>query len=183
VGASLEAAGAAYFLGGSVASSLQGDPRSTNDIDIVTDLVPSKVELFAVSLGSDFECDEESLKEALRRHSSWNLYFNPVFTKIDLFGKGMSPFDDSEFARRRKVTPIPGVSLFIKSPEDTVLRKLLWHRAGGGLSDRQWRDVSQVLRVSMSQLDFGYLEKWSRDLGIEEAFARALSDSTRAPKE
>jgi hypothetical protein len=110
VGKSLELAGGAYFLGGSVASSLQGDPRSTNDIDIVTDLSPSRVTQFAAALGSDFECDEESLKDALVRHSSWDIYFIPVFTKIDLFGKGLSLFDQSEFARRRVIKPIAGVS-------------------------------------------------------------------------
>jgi hypothetical protein len=64
----------------------------------------------------------------------------------------------------------------IKSPEDTVLRKLLWFRAGGGVSERQWRDVVQVLRVSGPELDARYLEGWASKLGLDALLARARGE-------
>ena len=70
-----------YFLGGSLASSLQGEPRSTNDIDFVVDLRLSQVEPLAQTLGDDFDVDVESLKEAVAQRRSWNIFPLPTVTK------------------------------------------------------------------------------------------------------
>ncbi len=59
-----------YFLGGSLASSLQGEPRATNDIDFVVDLQPHQIESLAQALGSEFEVDVESLRDATSRRGS-----------------------------------------------------------------------------------------------------------------
>jgi hypothetical protein len=71
VARTLEQLGIAYFLGGSLASSLQGEPRATNDIDLVVDLDTAKVEAFASALGGDFDVDQEALIDAFRRGKSW----------------------------------------------------------------------------------------------------------------
>ena len=69
--------------------------------------------------------------------------------KVDIFAVGRSTYDVSEFSRRKRVVVLStGETLFVKSAEDTVLRKLLWYREGGEVSDRQWRDVVSVLRIS-----------------------------------
>ena len=138
VAAAIESAQGSYFVGGSVASSLQGDPRSTNDIDFVISLPLGQIGAFADALGSDFEIDRDMLRDALLRASSANGFYLPVLTKVDFFGLGHEPFDEIEFARRRPVAVgAGGESLVIKSPEDSVLRKLLWYRQGGGVSDKQ----------------------------------------------
>lgn len=178
VAAALGAVGAEYFVGGSVASSLQGEPRATNDIDFVVSLPPAKVAAFAQALGPSYEVDQDMLREALRRQSCANLFYLPRVTKVDVFGLGDSPFDEAEFARRQRVRVRPtGEELFVKSPEDTVLRKLLWYRDGGATSDKQWRDVVEVLRVSGPQMDGRYLDVWASRLGIESLLARARSDA------
>lgn len=106
-----------YFLGGSLASSLQGEPRATNDIDFVVDLKPVQVEPLAAALGSDFEVDIDSLREAAIRRSSWNLFHQPTVTKVDLFLLRAGEFDRSEFSRRRRVVlTAEGRGLYIKSP-------------------------------------------------------------------
>ena len=149
VASAIETVGGAYFVGGSVASSLQGEPRATNDIDIVVEMPVGRIADLAAVLGPDFEVDQDMLRDALLNARSCNIFFLPSVMKVDLFGLGVAPFDESEFARRRRVrVRSEGDSLVVKSPEDTVLRKLLWFRAGGGVSDRQWRDVLEVLRVS-----------------------------------
>lgn len=66
----------------------------------------------------------------------------------------------------------------IKSPEDSVLRKLLWYRAGGGVSDKQWRDIVSILRVSRDQIDPTYLSDWSVRLACEDLLARAEQEAT-----
>jgi hypothetical protein len=173
VAATLDAIGCAYFVGGSVASSLQGEPRATNDIDFVVAMLPTHVRAFAEGLGDDFEVDQESLREALARASCANIFYLPLVTKIDLFGLGRGPYDESEFSRRRRVRVKPGGELVVKSPEDTVLRKLLWYREGGEVSGKQWRDVVEVLRVSGPQMEPAYLDDWAARIGIAPLLARA----------
>ena len=175
----LERCGVAYFLGGSLASSLQGEPRATNDIDLVVDISEGDVAAFVAALGPDFDVDEAALRRAARERSSWNVIYVPAVTKIDLFVLRDAPFDASEFGRRRRVEVRAGRALFVKSAEDTVLRKLLWYRSGGGVSDRQWRDVVQVLRQSRAVLDGGYLDLWARRLDLEGLLARARAEAGR----
>jgi hypothetical protein len=167
VAAAITTAGGTYFVGGSVASSLQGEPRATNDIDIVLELPVGRIGAFVAALGSDFEVDVDMLRDALLHGRSCNIFYLPSVMKVDLFATGPAPYDEVEFARRRSVRVRPSdETLFVKTPEDTVLRKLLWYREGGGVSDRQWRDVVEVLRVSGSLMDHSYLSEWAERLEI-----------------
>jgi hypothetical protein len=177
VTSALERTGVGYFLGGSLASSFQGEPRATNDVDLVVELAPAQVRPFVEALGKDFDVDEEALTRAAREHASWNLIYSPAVTKIDLFILRDAPFDTTEFARRRRIEVRPGQELFIKSPEDTVLRKLLWYRDGGSVSDRQWRDVVQVLRQSRAFLDATYLDEWAARLDLAQVLERARAQA------
>jgi hypothetical protein len=179
VGAAIEAAGGTYFVGGSLASSLQGEPRATNDIDIVLELPVGYIGRLVSALGADFEVDTDMLRDALMHGRSCNVFYLPVVMKVDLFGVGSTQFDESEFARRRRVVVRGTESLVIKSPEDTVLRKLLWYREGGGVSDRQWRDVVEVLRVSGGQMAPEYLAEWARRLGLSELLGRAKAEAEK----
>jgi hypothetical protein len=174
----LERCGIDYFLGGSLATSFQGEPRATNDVDLVVALAEGSVAPLVAALGPDFEVDVEALRRTAREGGSWNVIYAPLVTKIDLFMRGTAPYDLSEFERRRRVEPRAGRSLFIKSPEDSVLRKLLWYRAGGSVSDRQWRDVVEVLRHS-APLDIAYLDTWADRLALSALLARARRDAAR----
>ena len=178
VARAIEQVGGRYFIGGSLASSLQGEPRATNDIDIVLDMPLGRCSALVDALGADFEVDVAALRRALADCSCHNVFYLPVVTKIDLFGLGTSPFDQSEFSRRGSVAIAEsGERLVFKSPEDTVLRKLLWFREGGGVSDKQWRDVVQVLRVSGATMDHPYLQLWAAKLTLVELLERALREA------
>jgi hypothetical protein len=174
VSAALDQIHCEYFVGSSVASSLQGEPRATNDIDFVVAMLTWKVPAFAAALGPDFDVDQEMLREAVSTGRCANIFYLPLVTKVDIFGLGSSPYDEVEFARRRLVrVKSTGQELFVKSPEDSVLRKLLWYREGGEVSTKQWRDVVEVLRVSGPQIDPQYLDQWASRLGVAPLLARA----------
>jgi len=178
VAAAIEACGGEYFVGGSVASSLQGEPRATNDIDFVLSLPLGKIASFRDELGGDFEVDTDMLKTALMRASTANAFFLPLVIKIDFFGRGYEPFDEAEFSRRRAIQIRPsGASLMIKAPEDTVLRKLLWYRAGGEVSERQWRDIQSVLRISGAEMDEAYLTSWAKRLSVDGLLRKARDEA------
>lgn len=174
VASALTSVGADYFLGGSLASSLQGEPRATNDIDFVIALPAGRVKALRDALGDDFEVDMDMLRDAVLHASSANAFYLPVVTKIDFFGRGDEPFDESEFSRRRPViVRASGESIVVKSAEDTVLRKLLWFREGGEVSEKQWRDIVSVLRISGHAMDDAYLESWASRLNLRASLDRA----------
>lgn len=81
VAVALEHVGAPYYLGGSVASSLQATARSTNDIDFVVELTPAQVEPLTRELGDEFDVDQEGLLDAIRTRRTFHL---PSGLKIDL---------------------------------------------------------------------------------------------------
>jgi hypothetical protein len=175
----LERCGIGYFLGGSLASSFHGEPRATNDVDLVVDLSEADVPRLLAALGKDFDGDEAALREAVRERGCWNAIYVPAVTKIDLFVRGTSAFDSSEFGRGRRVEVRPGKTLVVKSADDTVLRKLIWYREAGTPSERQWRDVVEVLRQSRGVLENGYLEAWAAALGITDLLTQARAEAAR----
>jgi hypothetical protein len=90
----------------------------------------------------------------------------------------MTEFDRSEFSRRRRVVlTAEGRGLYIKSSEDSVLRKPLWFREGGEVSSTQWRDVVQILRLAVGTLDAAYLREWASQLGVQDLLARATAEA------
>lgn len=176
--------GVPYYVGGSVASSFHGEARSTNDVDVIADLRAQQVDAWIAALGPDFSVDAEALLDAIRRRSSWNLFYLPDMTKVDVFIRRLGAFERSEFARRLAVT-IEGLSgsVYLNSAEDCILRKLLWYREGGESSDRQWRDVVMMLAISGPVLDDSYLAEWAPALGIADLLAKARAAAGGTPEQ
>lgn len=171
----LERHGAAYHVGGSWASSIHGVVRQTQDVDLVVDLSPTMLEALATDLGEEFHVDVESGRRAIRDRASFNLIHLDTGIKVDVFVQGEDPYDLEEVARTRpQVLHGSERTVMVSSPEDTVLRKLLWYRMGGEVSDRQWSDVLGVVRTQRGRLDTEYLHRWASQLGIEDLLARAL---------
>jgi hypothetical protein len=176
VAAVFEELGIDYALGGSLASSLHGEPRSTNDVDFAVRLQEREIARLVAELSPEFLIDEEGLRAALRAGRSYPIYFLPLALKIDLFVRGTAPFDRSEFVRRVRVSVGERGSLFVASLEDSLLRKLVWFRLGGEVSDRQWRDVLGLVRAASSGLDRAYLDRWASELGVPDLLVRALEE-------
>ena len=171
----LEDLGIAYHLGGSYASSIHGVPRQTQDVDLVVDVDESSVADLLARLPDGYYRDLESAREAVRSRGSFNLVHLASGVKLDLFVVGAGPFDRQELSRSREVVlpSVPDRPLRVKSAEDTILRKLQWFRRGGEVSDRQWGDVRGILQSQGSALDFDYLDRWARTLGIDDLLERA----------
>src|SRR5262249_27213027 len=139
----LQDLGIRYHLGGSYASAIHGVPRQTHDVDLVVDLDRSSALAVGRALRGDFYVDEHAIERGVARQSSFNLVPLASGVKVDLFVKGSSAFDHSEFDRLVVVRlgDEPPREVLVKSAEDTILRKLLWYRLGGEASDRQLEDV------------------------------------------
>lgn len=171
----LDGLGIPYVIGGSFASSAYGEARSTRDADLVVELSLDHVESLASHLESDFYISRDAMREAIRDHLSFNAIHLESMFKVDFFVLGESAFDREEFRRRvsRPLEELGGQTWLIKTPEDTVLRKLEWYRSGGEVSDQQWRDVLGVLAVWRGRLDEAYLDHWAAALRVNDLLERA----------
>ena len=175
----LEDLGTRYHLGGSFASAIHGVPRQTLDADIVVDLDAAAAVRLVERLKSDFYVDSEVAADAVSRRGSFNaIHFASGF-KVDFFVKGGGDFDQAELDRSElcQIVENPPRSVYVKTPEDTVLRKLQWYTAGGSVSDRQWRDVLGVIMTAGEDIDRDYLRGWADRLGLGEELSRAMSEA------
>ena len=175
----LEALGVPYAIGGSFASALHGVMRATMDADLVADLRQEQVTPFAQALGEAFYADVEMMRDAIRRHGSFNLIHLDTAFKVDLFVAQPRDFDRAQLARRQVhlLSEDPERRAYVATAEDTVLSKLEWYRLGGEISDRQWRDVLGVLKVQGERLDLAYMRRMAAGLSVADLLARALEEA------
>ncbi len=173
----LDALNVPSTIGGSIASSFAGEPRSTIDIEIVAALEERHVDSLVAALGPAFYADADAIRRAVRTRSAVNLIHQPSMLKVDLFVAGGTPLDAQQIARRQRVIVDGGRELYVHPPEDILLQKLRRYKLGGGASDRQWRDVISIIRVQGDRLDRGYLTRNAPLVDVIDLLRRALDEA------
>lgn len=178
VAEALEACNLRYLVGGSLASAISGEPRSTLDVDMVVTLTEADIDRFVSALGDGFHVDPESLRRAAREKSCANLIDLGTSTKVDLFILGGTPLDEEQMGRRQRVRVAtdPDRYLQVYTAEDILLQKLRWYRLGDESSDRQWRDVLGIMLAQESALDDAYLDRGATTLGVSDLLDRARNE-------
>ncbi|MCB1005769.1 MAG: hypothetical protein KDB35_16420 [Acidimicrobiales bacterium] len=169
-----------YVVGGSLASSLVGEARSTADVDLAVILRSHDVAGLVEAVSDSFFVSSAHVDKAISDHGSFNLIDLRSPYKVDVFVLGDGLLDRRQIARRRQVR-VAGRQLWITSLEDQVLRKLTWFRLGGEVSERQWRDVVSILAIQGDRVDSDDLDETAALLGLSDLLERARGDATRWP--
>lgn len=166
----LNSAGLPYMLGGSFASSFYGLPRATFDADLVVKLSPDSAAALIPALAGAFYADEEEILLAAEKRTSFNLIHLETAFKVDIFPLKTDAYSTQAFDRRTEHPFLDDgkTSIFLESPEDVILAKLLWHRAGGEVSSKQPEDITGVIKNMGARLDKPYILRWAAELGLKE---------------
>lgn len=180
VGGTLDSLGIPWIVGGSVASSIHGVPRATQDIDLVADIRRIHAKRLADAWEAEFYVDKDAILDAVLRRASFNLVHLDTMTKVDIFVPKGDALSTAQIRRREffQVGTGPAESLPVLSAEDVILQKLRWYEAGQRVSERQWRDVIGVLKVRAGALDEAYLRQQAVGAGLGDLLQQALDDSS-----
>ncbi|HVG23011.1 MAG TPA: hypothetical protein VND45_02555 [Thermoanaerobaculia bacterium] len=168
--------GIRYMIGGSVASTYYGEPRTTLDLDIAMEADVTQVRMLAARISRDFYVDAEDAVDAVRNAGSFNLIHYETSTKIDIFVAERRPEVREQMDRRRPIE-FEGTKLWICTAEDIVVQKLRWYRLGNEVSERQWRDVVSVLRMKRGDLDHRYMDRIADAFDVRDLLEYARQDA------
>ena len=169
----LEHANIPYMISGSIGSSFHGQPRATNDADIVIDPTAQQIAAFIESLGPDCYLSKEAAQQAIENRSMFNVIDIKLGYKADFIICKDRPYSRLEFSRRKHANFL-GLDVYVLSPEDSILSKLEWSK--GRQSETQYKDALGVLMTQKDTLDFDYLNKWAKELGVDDALNNLLKE-------
>jgi len=168
-----------YMVGGSLASSVHGIPRATQDIDIVADIKPVQVDSLVKAFEGEFYIDADMVQDAIKYSSSFNIIYLETMFKVDIFVLKSDLVSQDEMNRRQpyQAAEYSQIAFFVSSAEDIIIQKLHWFQLGGGISERQWNDILGVFQVQKETLDYSYLQKGAKLKGVAELLEQVIKEA------
>lgn len=178
----LKAAHVDYLIGGAIAEWAWGEPRATQDIDIVINLpIESAGKLSKELEKRDMLVPAEIILDTLLEDRA-DIPINAIHIhsglKADLYP--VRPGDElrlSAFQRRQRIDYGPPIGrVYVHSPEDLVLYKLLYFSISQ--QPKHSRDIAAILRARKDQIDLVYIKEWATRLGLSSLW-KELFDSVQ----
>jgi len=178
VAEAMEAMGISYYVVGSYGSGAWGEPRFTEDIDVVVFVDPDDAWGLARAFPEpDYYVSIAAIRQAIANHSMFNVIDTATSDKADLIVSPRDHLSKLQLSRRRMVEFEPGLKVYVASPEDVILGKLQFYREGG--SEKHLRDIAGIVRVQADALDRGYVAEWADRLGVAEIWQAILRRLSR----
>ncbi len=176
VSAAFTRLGIRHYVGGSVASSFHGASRSTMDVDLVAEMSNSAVSDFLNCFDKDFYVSEAAVRDAIRRKSCFNLIHLPTSFKVDVFVSHQRSFDVTAMNRARleRIGDSQVIEIHVATPEDAIISKLEWYRKTNETSERQWEDVTRLLKLLGDAADTKYLRASAESVGVQDLLERVI---------
>jgi hypothetical protein len=173
----IERLGLRYFVTGSTVTIFYGEPRFTNDIDIVVQLPAGAVRDFCRQFpDEDFYVSEEAALDAVQRRSQFNIIHPRSGLKVDVIIPAATEFNQSRFERATRVHAGTDWDAAFSSPEDAIIKKMEYFREGG--AEKHLRDIIGVLKMSGEAIDVTYIERWASALTLDDIW-RGILDRLR----
>jgi hypothetical protein len=164
--ARIDELGAPYMVTGATAAIIYGQPRVTNDLDVVLLLdAAGRGALLRHFPETDFYVPPESVIAAeqarpLRGH--FNLIHLESGYKADIYLAGSDPLHAWALPRARRLPWREGLTVSVAPPEYVVLRKLEYYREG-----RSWKHVLDIRAIhAVTGLEESLLDPWLSQLGL-----------------
>jgi hypothetical protein len=166
----LETAGVEYLIGGALAAWTWGEPRATQNVDMVVNIPIEAIGKLSKELEKrDMLIPPEVILDTILEERA-DLPISPIHRysgfKADLYPvRQGDELRRSAFERRKRVDFGPPFGeVFVHSPEDLILYKLLYFSLSQ--QSKHARDIAAILRAKRGQLEEAYIEYWVDRLGL-----------------
>ncbi|MEX2316387.1 MAG: hypothetical protein WD669_04485 [Pirellulales bacterium] len=165
-----------YFVTGSQATIAYGEPRFTNDIDIVVALDMAHLDGFIERFPEEeYYLSRPAAVDAISRRSMFNMIHPASGLKVDVIIPGNTPYDRSRFDRARRVRVGKDFSAIFSSAEDVILKKMEFFKLGE--SEKHLRDIAGVLKISGDSIDHDLIERLAKQFGVSDVWQSVLHRS------
>ena len=149
------------------------------DVDIVCELNDGIIGSFVSRLTSDYYANEPTIRDAVNNQSCFNLIHLPTSFKVDVFVSRGRPFDRDCMDRCRLEDLSDQLRVPIATAEDSIIAKLESYRVGNEVSERQWDDVTKLIRLLGEHADLNYMKKAASSVGVLDLLERLLQRLTQ----
>lgn len=157
-----------YLISGSVAAMIYGEPRLTNDIDLIVFLQLEDVTRLRVAYPSpEFYLPPKEViaAEIERANGQFNIIHAESTLKADIYMARRDELSSWAF-RHPHQYPFDITNIVLAPPEYVIVRKLEYFREGG--SEKHLRDIRAMLAVSGDQIDQEELLRWIERQNVKE---------------
>lgn len=156
-----------YRIVGSMASMAYGEPRFTNDVDVLVDLPLHKVDALCQEFPApDYFIAPHAVRQAIIRRHQFNILHIPMGLKVDMILTDGSEFDRLNLQEGPRLTQEGRYDALFASAENVLLKKLVYFQDGG--SEKHLRDIAGMLSVVGDAINQDYLDQWAAKLGVVE---------------
>jgi predicted nucleotidyltransferase len=171
----LDRLGVRYAIVGSTASIVYGEPRFTNDIDVVIELWPQHIASFCnVFPGPEFYLSRSAVESAIQQQFQFNIIHPSSGLKIDCIVAKSDAFDQNQLSRAVPMMKEGGAyPIRLASPEDVIIKKMEYFRMGE--SEKHIRDICGILKAQRERIDRAYIRHWAQRMELTEIWDAVLA--------
>ncbi len=162
-----------YMITGGSAVGFWGHIRTTMDIDMVIQIRSNQVDGFLGAIKSEAYVDTQEAQAAVQSKRMFNIIPNETLFKVDIIPLDeKNDYEMQKFGRRIKIN-FQEREIYVISPEDLIISKLMWSKSAGG-SERQVKDCESIWKINQENIDIDYIKQWLVILNIEEEFDKLV---------
>ena len=163
-----------YLVTGSMATISYGEPRFTNDIDVVISLGLADMSRFCEAFPApEFYVSQDAVSDAIRQRRQFNIIHPASGLKINCIIPKDNDFERSRQQRGVRLPVVVGVEVTFASAEDVIIRKMQYFQEGR--SDKHLRDIVGVLKIQGDRIDRQYIADWADRLAVRDVWELILA--------